>query len=252
MPSPFKDRTALVTGGSTGIGAATAIKLAEHGVKVSINYFRSQTEAEKVASTVKSLGSEAVLLQADVRESNAARRLIDRTIDSFGKIDILINNAGGLIRRVAVAETDDGLVEDTLRLNVWTVFNCSRAIIPIMMKQKYGRIVNISSIAAFTGGGRGATIYAGAKAWVDAFTKGTAKEVATYGITVNSVAPGVIDTPFHVKAGTGDLKAFLPSIPMSRVGTAEETADLISYLASDGASYITGNVFHVNGGQYMG
>jgi len=252
MSLKFNNRVALVTGGSTGIGAATAVKLAQSGVKVAVNYFRSQAEAEKVAAAVASLGGEGLVLQADVRKALQVEKMIERAIEKFGKIDILVNNAGGLIKRVPVAEMNDTLLDETLDLNVRTVFNCSKAVIPHMIKGNYGRIVNVSSIAAFTGGGRAATVYAAAKAWVDGFTKGLAKELAPHRVTVNSVAPGVIDTPFHVKAATGSFDAFLPLIPLGRVGTAEEVASLVAYLSSDDSSYITGSVFHVNGGQYFG
>ena len=252
MSLKFKNRVALVTGGSTGIGAATSVKLAENGVKVAINYFRSQAEVEKVLATVVSLGGEGFVLQADVRRKSQVEKMVEKVIEKFGRIDILVNNAGGLIKRVPVAETDDALLDDTLDLNVRTVFNCSKAVIPHMVRRDYGRIVNVSSLAAFTGGGRGATVYAAAKAWVDGFTKGLAKELALHKITVNSVAPGVIDTPFHVKAATGSFDAFLPQIPLGRVGTAEEVAGLVAYLCSDDSSYITGSTLHVNGGQYVG
>jgi 3-oxoacyl-[acyl-carrier protein] reductase len=217
-----------------------------------INYYQSGSKAEKVAATARSLGSEALVFRADVRDSSQVEKMIDQTIENFGKIDILINNAGGLTKRVPLAETVDGLFEETLDLNVRTVFHCSRAVTPRMIAGKYGRIVNVSSVAAFSGGGRNATLYAAAKAWVNGFTRGLAKELAPHNVTVNSVAPGVIDTPFHVKAETGSFEQFMPFIPMKRVGTAEEVAGLIAFLASDESTYITGSVFHVNGGQYFG
>jgi 3-oxoacyl-[acyl-carrier protein] reductase len=252
MSLKFNNRVALITGGSTGIGAATAVELAHNGVKLVINYFRSRSEAEKVAAMVKSLGCDALVLQADVRSGPQVGKMIDKAIDHFGRIDILVNNAGGLIKRVPVAEMQDTLLEETLDLNVRTVFNCSKAVMSHMIKQEYGRIVNVSSVAAFNGGGRGASVYAAAKAWVDGFTRALAKEVSSHSVTVNSVAPGLIDTPFHVKAETGSFEPFMPFIPLKRVGTADEVASLITFLASDNSSYVTGSVFHVNGGQYLG
>ena len=246
----FKNRAALVTGASTGIGASTAMKLAECGVNVAINYLQSEEKARKVAETMKSEGVKALLVRADVRQAAQVKEMLAQVLNEFGKIDILVNNAGGLPKRVPVAEMDDALWDETMNLNLRSTFYCSRAVIPYMIKANYGRIVNVSSIAAFTGGGNNATVYAASKAGVNGFTKGLAKELAPYGITVNSVAPGLIDTLFHTKAETGGYDKLLPNIPLRRVGTPEEVASLIAYLASDDSSYITGTVFHVNGGQY--
>jgi len=249
-PFTFDNRVALVTGGSTGIGAATVVKLGRCGVKVAINYYKSAKEAEEVARKVKLAEGEALLIQADVRQSNQVNEMVKRTVKEYGKIDILVNNAGGIVKRLPVVETNDDLWDATMDLNLRSVFYCSKAVIPFMVEARYGRIVNVSSVAAFTGGGRYATAYATAKAGLHGFTKGLAKELAPFGITVNVVAPGVIETPFHVKAETGSFDQFMPGIPLKRVGTADEVASLISYLASDDASYSTGTVFNVNGGMY--
>jgi len=249
-PFAFDNRVALVTGGSTGIGAATAVKLGSCGVKVAINYYKSAKEAEEVARKVKLAEGKALLIQADVRQSNQVNEMVKRTVQEFGKIDILVNNAGGIVKRVPIAETNDDLWDSTMDLNLRSVFYCSKAVIPLMVQARYGRIVNVSSVAALTGGGRHATVYAASKAGLHGFTKGLAKELAPFGITVNVVAPGLIDTPFHVKAETGGFDQFMPGIPLKRVGTADEVASLISYLASDDAGYSTGTIFNVNGGMY--
>jgi 3-oxoacyl-[acyl-carrier protein] reductase len=247
----FKDRVALVTGASTGIGAATAIRLSECGVKVVVNYFRSKSEAEKVAASIKSHGGSALLVQADVRDAVQVEKMVASTLTEFGRVDILVNNAGGLPKRVPVLQMDDALWNELMDLNLRSAFYCSKAVVPHMIERRYGRIVNLSSVAAFTGGAKDSTVYAAAKAGVNAFTKGLAKELAPYGITVNSVAPGFIKTAFHVKAQTGSFDQYIPSIPLKRVGTAEEVASIIAYLASDESSYVTGSVFHVDGGQYL-
>ena len=244
----FDNRVALVTGGSTGIGAATAVQLGNCGVKVAINYNKSAKEAEEVARRVKSAGGNALLVHADVSQMDQVNGMVKRTVQEFGKIDILINNAGGIVKRVPLVDMDDNLWDSTLDLNLRSVFYCSKAVVPLMVEARYGRIVNVSSVAAFTGGGRHATAYAAAKAGLHGLTKGLAKELAPYGITVNVVAPGLIDTPFHVKAETGGFDQFMPGIPLKRAGTADEVASLISYLASDNAGYSTGTVFNVNGG----
>ena len=248
----FKDRVALVTGASTGIGAATAIKLSQCGVRVAVNYFRNEAEAKKVAASMKSHGGSVLLVQADVRDAAQVEKMVASTLGEFGGIDILVNNAGGLPKRVPVLEMDDALWNELMDLNLRSTFYCSKAVAPHMIKKRFGRIVNLSSVAAFTGGAKDSTVYAAAKAGVNAFTKGLAKELAPYGITVNSVAPGFINTAFHVKAQTGNFDQFIQSIPLRRVGTAEEVASLVAYLASDDSSYVTGSVFHVNGGQYLG
>ncbi len=247
----FKDRVALVTGASTGIGAATALRLAECGVKVAINYNASETEAKKVHSAIRSKNGHALLVKADVKDYSQVKGMVDRTLKEYGKVDILVNNAGGLVKRVPVPKAGDELWDETMNLNVRSLFYCSKAVAPVMMERKYGRIVNVSSIAAYTGGGRDATIYATAKGAVNSFTRGLAKELAPYGIAVNAVAPGLIDTPFHVKAETGPFEPLLSSVPMKRVGTAEEVASVIVYLASDESSYTTGSIFNINGGQYF-
>jgi len=250
MPaSKFEDRVAIVTGASTGIGASTAIQMAQNGVKTVINYYRSEEKAREVLKKIESSGGTGVLMQADARDNTQVKNMVQKTIDKFGKIDILINNAGGLIKRVAIADVDDSLWDATMDLNLRSMFYCCRATIPHMLKKKYGRIVNISSLAADNGGGKLATVYATAKSGMYGFTKGLAKELAPNGITVNAISPGLIDTPFHTKAETGNLESMLPNVPVKRLGTADEVASLILYLSSDDAGFITGSIYRITGGQ---
>ena len=250
MPaSKFEDRVAIVTGASTGIGASTAIQMAQNGVKTVINYYRSEEKAREVLKKIESSGGTGVLMQADARDNTQVKNMVQKTIDKFGKIDILINNSGGLIKRVAIADVDDSLWDATMDLNLRSMFYCCRATIPHMLKKKYGRIVNISSLAADNGGGKLATVYATAKSGMYGFTKGLAKELAPNGITVNAISPGLIDTPFHTKAETGNLESMLPNVPVKRLGTADEVASLILYLSSDDAGFITGSIYRITGGQ---
>ncbi len=250
MPaSKFNDRVAIVTGASTGIGASTAIQMAQNGVKTVINYYRSEEKAREVLKKIESIGGTAVLMQADARDNTQVKNMVQKTVDKFGKIDILINNAGGLIKRVAIADVDDSLWDATMDLNLRSMFYCCRATIPHMLKKNYGRIVNISSLAADNGGGKLATIYATAKSGMYGFTKGLAKELAANGITVNAISPGLIDTPFHTKAETGNLESMIPNVPVKRLGTADEVASLILYLSSDDAGFITGSIYRITGGQ---
>jgi len=245
----FKDRVAIVTGASTGIGASTAIQMAQNGVKTVINYRRSEDKAREVLKKIESSGGVAVLMQADVQDNAQVKSMVQKTIDLYGKIDILINNAGGMIKRVPIAEMDDSIWDETMDLNLRSMFYCCRATIPHMLKNNYGRIVNISSLAADNGGGRLATVYATAKAGMYGFTKGLAKELGPNGITVNAVSPGLIVTPFHTKAETGNLESFVPMIHVKRLGTADEVASLILYLSLDDAGFVTGSIYRITGGQ---
>lgn len=240
----------MVTGASTGIGAATALKLAEMGAKVALNYYQSEPAARKVKDSIEAHSGRALLVKTDVRDDVAVRDMVARTVKEFGRLDILVNNAGAMVKRVPIAEMPNELWDEVMSLNLRSAFYCSRATIPHMKEHRYGRIVNVSSVGAFTGGGRSATAYAAAKAGLNGFTRGLAKELAPFGITVNSVAPGLIDTPFHEKAETGSYEQFLPAIFLKRAGTAEEVANVIAFLASEDSSYVTGTVFHVSGGQY--
>jgi 3-oxoacyl-[acyl-carrier protein] reductase len=250
----LKGRTALVTGASTGIGAAVAIGYAARGVRVAVHYNRSASAANEVVAAITSAGGEAFALQGDVRDSAAIRRVVAETVARWGGIDILVNNAGSLVKRVPIAEFDDALFDDVLHINARSVLAFCREVVPLMRQRgQGGAIINVTSVAARNGGGPGAYLYAGAKGFVSTATRGLAKELAPDNIRVNAVAPGVIQTPFHDQFSTPQmLEAFKAGIPMARIGEPDECVGAFLYLASPQLSgYVTGQIIEVNGGQYM-
>jgi len=253
MATDLKNKVVLITGASTGIGAAAARAFAEHGSKVAVHYNASKEAAEKVAREVKSAGGEALLVGGDVTKSANIKRIVADTLAGFGRIDVLVNNAGGLVQRTKIEDYSEDFLHQVLDLNVIQVAMFIHEVVPAMRKQGGGNIINVSSIAARHGGGGGAIVYAGAKGFISTATKGWAKELVGDNIRVNAVSPGVITTPFHERYSTAEqLKAMQATIPMNRLGTAEETAGTFIYLASDAMSgYVTGQVIEVNGGQYM-
>jgi 3-oxoacyl-[acyl-carrier protein] reductase len=253
MATDLKNKVVLITGASTGIGAAAARAFAEEGSKVVVHYNASKDAADKVAREVKSAGGEALLVGGDVTKSANVRRIVADALAGFGRIDVLVNNAGGLVQRTKIEDYSEDFLHQVLDLNVIQVAMFVHEVVPAMRKQGGGNIINVSSIAARHGGGGGAIVYAGAKGFISTATKGWAKELVGDKIRVNAVSPGVITTPFHERYSTAEqLKAMQATIPMNRLGTAEECAGTFIYLASDAMSgYVTGQVIEVNGGQYM-
>jgi len=253
MSSDLKGKVVLITGASTGIGAAAARAFAAHGSKVVVHYNASKEAADKVAREVKAAGGEALLVGGDVTKSANVKRIVAETLAGFGRIDVLVNNAGGLVQRTRIEDYTEDFLHQVLDLNVIQVAMFMHEVVPAMRKQGGGNIINVSSIAARHGGGGGAIVYAGAKGFISTATKGWAKELVGDKIRVNAVSPGVITTPFHERYSTAEqLKAMQATIPMNRLGTAEECAGTFIYLASDTMSgYVTGQVIEVNGGQYM-
>jgi 3-oxoacyl-[acyl-carrier protein] reductase len=253
MATDLKNKVVLITGASTGIGAAAARAFAEQGSKVVVHYNASKEAAEKVAREVKAAGGEALLVGGDVTKSANIKRIVAETLAGFGRIDVLVNNAGGLVQRTKIEDYSEDFLHQVLDLNVIQVAMFMHEVVPAMRKQGGGNVINVSSIAARHGGGGGAIVYAGAKGFISTATKGWAKELVGDKIRVNAVSPGVITTPFHERYSTAEqLKAMQATIPMNRLGTAEETAGTFIYLASDAMSgYVTGQVIEVNGGQYM-
>ena len=254
MLNDLKDKVVLITGSSTGIGAAAAVAFGKLGARVAVHYNSSQGPAEEVLGRVKATGAQAILLKGDVLESAQCQRLVDETVKAFGRIDILINNAGALVQRVPIEEITDELFDTVVYLNVRSAMMCTAAAVKAMLQQGQGGVViNVTSVAARHGGGAGASLYAGSKGFVSTMTRGLAKELVKDNIRVNAVAPGVITTPFHERFSTPQmLEGFRATIPMNRLGTAEECAGAFVYLASEQMSgYVTGQIIEVNGGQYM-
>ncbi len=244
-------KTALVTGGGTGIGKAIAVEFAKNGAKVIVNYNVSKANAEEVVTEIKALGGEAIALQADLTKEAEVKGLVEESVKFGGSIDILVNNAGTLVQRCPIDQMDLSLYNKIMDVNMTSTFLVTKHVIPVM-KKTGGRIINMSSVAAHNGGGPGAVIYATSKAAVATFTKGLAKELAPYNILVNAIAPGVITTRFHDQYTSAEARENIKkSIPLGREGAPEEVAGAAMLLASQYGSYITGEMIEVNGGMYM-
>lgn len=245
-------KTALVTGASSGIGAATALALADLGARVALGYFNNEKGANETAAQIAAAGGKAVTLKADMRQGSEAASLPGRAASALGPLDILVNNAGSLVARLPLAKITESAWDEVMNLNLKSAALCAQAAAPHMIDKRSGAIVNVVSIAGRNGGGPGAGAYAAAKAGLIAYTKSLAKELAPYGVRVNAISPGVIDTPFHEVFSTPEMIAnFVKTIPLGRVGTSMECAKAIAFLVSNAASYIVGETIEINGGQLM-
>lgn len=246
----FDDRVALVTGASRGIGRGIALELARRGAAVVVNYRSSAEAAEEVVQTIEEAGGHATAMQADVADFDAAEGLVKQTVEAFGKIDILVNNAGttrdNLI--MLLKEDDWDTVIDT---NLKSAWNCAKHAVRQMMRKKYGRIINITSVSGISGN-PGQTNYSASKAGLIGLTKSLAREVGTRNITVNAVAPGFVETDLTADLPE-DIQTYIDTMTViKRWGTVEDVAYAVAFLASDEASYITGQVLSVDGGLVMG
>lgn len=249
----LKGKVVLITGGGSGIGAAVARAFGAAGARVAINYRSRKAEADQLVASIEAAGGEARGFAADLTVTPDVDQMVRDVHAHFGRIDVLINNAGGMVRRSPMVDIDDAFIDEVFQLNARSVVAVSRRVIPLMAANGGGSIINVTSQAARTGGGPGASMYAGCKGFVSTVTRTMAKELVPQKIRVNAVAPGVIETPFHDGISSPEiLQTFAQAIPMGRLGTADECTGAFLFLASEAASaYVTGQVIEVNGGQIM-
>lgn len=253
MNIDLSGKTALVTGGNTGIGRAISMALARAGADVALTYFAHPDDGEMTRLDIEGMGRKAVALKLDVTDSLQVKSTMAQAAESLGgHIDILVNNAGSMVKRISVSEMSDDHWFQVIDLNLSSAFFCCREVLPYM-QSGWGRIINISSSAAHTGGGVGAVAYAAAKAGMLALTRGLAKELAPRGVTVNAVAPGLIlGTYFHMNFSSPDvIKQQTAAIPLGRAGTADEVASVVAFYASNMSSFITGDCTEINGGAWF-
>lgn len=243
----LKDRVALVTGSARGIGRAVALRLAQEGASVGIMDLKG---TEETAQAFSSMGYKAVPLPADVTRYEEVSSAVEKLVEAFGKVDILVNNAGIIVRGHVL---DLSLEEwrKVIDVNLHGTFHCCKAVLPYMVKQNYGRIVNITSIAGKVGDITAAPAYGTSKGAVNTLTKSLARQLADYGITVNAVAPHAIETDMSAQWTPEQRKAVIDAIPLKRLGKPEEVAEAVVFLVSEGASFITGEILDVNGGYLM-
>jgi 3-oxoacyl-[acyl-carrier protein] reductase len=245
----LKGKVALVTGGGRGIGKAISLALAKEGAKVCVNYFHSKDASEDVVKKIKENGGEAISYRADISKLEEVNRMVEEVSKKFGRIDILTNNAGLNIDKYLMIMNEEEW-NKVIDVNLKGTFNCSKAVSRIMIGQRSGNIINISSVSAISGTA-GQTNYSAAKGGMISFTKSLARELAPFGIRVNALAPGLIDTEMAEKMPKEMLDQILEMTPLKRIGKPEEVAKVVTFLVSEEADYITGQVIRVDGGLAM-
>jgi 3-oxoacyl-[acyl-carrier protein] reductase len=248
----FEGKGVLVTGASTGIGAAVTKAFARNGARVAVHCNSSLSAASAVVDEINAAGGLATLEQADLGDPAQAGPMVERAVDALGRLDILVNNAGSLTGRRPFMAWDSATFDTVMNLNVRSVIAASQAAVPHLEAQGGGSIINLGSIAGNDGGGPGSGHYASAKAYVHNLTRHMARDLASRNIRVNAIAPGVIDTPFHAATPPDRMEAMKRAVQLGRIGVPEDCVGPILFLASDSMSgYVTGQILHVNGGQYM-
>lgn len=245
----FHGKTALITGGSRGIGKAVCLELAQKGANIVLCYSGREDAAQETASACRALGVQAVAVQCDVSDAKQVQNLIDTALEQFHSLDILVNNAGITKDNLIIRMSEDDF-DDVISTNLKGAFLCIKTAARVMMRQRYGRIINISSVVGLRGNA-GQANYAASKAGIIGLTKSLAKELASRGITVNVIAPGFTQTDMTAGLPEGIKNDLLRSIPAGRFGTSEEIAKAAAFLASEDAAYITGQVLSVDGGMAM-
>ena len=245
----MKGKCAIVTGGAKGIGKAIALKLASLGVNIVLNYRSSAAEAEETAKEIQKLGVEVLTVQADISKLDQVQNLIKAAKEKFGAIDIMVNNAG-ITKDTLILRMKEEDFDSVIDVNLKGVFNCMKAVTPVMVRQKHGKIISISSVVGIAGNA-GQVNYAASKAGIIGMTKSLAKEVGSRGINVNAVAPGFIDTDMTSTLNDKVKEEAEKNIPLKRFGKSEDVAEVVAFLSSEASDYVTGQVIHVDGGMLM-